>query len=293
MKKLILLLLFVPIVSFGQYSSYYGTIDVNQNVNANVNVNKNVNVSGYVNKTVQTIDYGALANANAQRERNRIEAAKYISEKQKIDRQAIAINPEAAYDYGESRTEYLKGKDAKNFGMKKATLNHKIPNTFLFTRITGGGGYTYRNESEDNIITTISLFVPLYVNRIPDSKISSNWKKAYAEGAEESAKFKNLKVGQLNGSGDNEMFVHKKDVNKTIVWGHPGFKGTLIWEDSYEYCITDNYYATINGFVFSAKVRVKGDKDEVDFEMLEGRRYYLLKFIDKTISSAGMWYERY
>ena len=50
------------------YSTFYGTYDVN----ANINVNKNVNVSGTVNqninKTVTTIDYGALAAANAQKE---------------------------------------------------------------------------------------------------------------------------------------------------------------------------------------------------------------------------------
>ena len=60
MKKLILLLFF-PLISFGQYSSYYGAYDVN--VNADVNINKNVN------KTIATIDYGALSLANAQMEK--------------------------------------------------------------------------------------------------------------------------------------------------------------------------------------------------------------------------------
>ena len=40
-----------------------------------------------------------------------------------------------------------------------------------------------------------------------------------------------MKVGQLNEGNDGEIFVHKKDVNKAIVWGNQGFKGTLIWED--------------------------------------------------------------
>ena len=64
-----------------------------------------------------------------------------------------------------------------------------------------------------------------------------------------------MKVGQLNEGNDGEIFVHKKDVNKAIVWGNQGFKGTLIWEDDYEYVITDNYIAISNGTYYSAKVR--------------------------------------
>ena len=90
MKKLLLILLLVPLVSFGQYSSYYGTIDVNQNINANVNVNK----------TVTTIDYGALAAANATRARNRIEASKVKNEKDREAMIAIANDPSKAFDYG-------------------------------------------------------------------------------------------------------------------------------------------------------------------------------------------------
>jgi len=62
MKKLIyIFILLISFSSFGQYSNYYGTYDIN----ANVNVNVSVNVTGNVNKTITTIDYGALRQANA------------------------------------------------------------------------------------------------------------------------------------------------------------------------------------------------------------------------------------
>ena len=68
MKNFILSIAIIfPLFLFGQYSTYYGTYDVNSNVKADVNVNatinKNVNVSGNINKTISTIDYGALASA--------------------------------------------------------------------------------------------------------------------------------------------------------------------------------------------------------------------------------------
>jgi len=101
MKKLLLILLCLPIIGFGQYSNYY---NVNANINKNVNVsgtlNKNVNVSGNVRKTVTTIDYGALANANAQRERNRIENLKMenLKDKEANFYMAKYIDKEIDYD---------------------------------------------------------------------------------------------------------------------------------------------------------------------------------------------------
>ena len=52
MKNILLGLLVLPLYGLGQYSNYY-------------NVNNNVKVSGTVDHNVTTIDYGALANANA------------------------------------------------------------------------------------------------------------------------------------------------------------------------------------------------------------------------------------
>ena len=65
----------------------------------------------------------------------------------------------------------------------------------------------------------------------------------------------------------------------------------MIWEDDYQYTITENYEAfwkNSNGVWFRAfaKVRYYGDKDDITFEDLEGRRHYLHQVIEKVISSA-------
>ena len=93
-------------------------------------------------------------------------------------------------------------------------------------------------------------------------------------GPEEFAKNKSYIEGEFSEKLD--AFLHKKDVNKTKVFGKSGFLQTLIFEDDYEYIIKDNYYAIYDGIVFVAGVRYKGDKDEVTFEDLEGRRHYLI-----------------
>ena len=54
----------------------------------------------------------------------------------------------------------------------------------------------------------------------------------------------------------------------------------------YDYIIVDSYY-TLNGDIYSmAKVTFKGDKDEITFEELEGRRFYFKKLIRLTLGSA-------
>jgi hypothetical protein len=70
MKKIILLLtiaLMSVLQSHAQYSNYY-KVDVNQNINAKIDVNQKI--SGEV--TYKTIDYGALAKANALKEPNNV-----------------------------------------------------------------------------------------------------------------------------------------------------------------------------------------------------------------------------
>ena len=167
MKKLFSFLLLLPLVSFGQYSDYYGiynvNANVNQNINANVNVNKNVDVSGNVNvnKTVTSIDYGALRMANAQREKNRLEQQIYANEEQKRMTLEIASNPLKAFDYGTDNNWVMDKDNAESIGFKKGTIYyHKIPNNSLFVKTVG---YNYRNESEDGVLTEIEMGTVTYL----------------------------------------------------------------------------------------------------------------------------------
>ena len=45
-------------------------------------------------------------------------------------------------------------------------------------------------------------------------------------------------------------------------------------------------YAVYNGIVFQADVKYSGDKDEISFEDLEGRRYYFKSLCNQIISTA-------
>jgi hypothetical protein len=268
--------------TYGQYSTYYN-YNVNQKVNANINQNLNVSGTIFENKTITSIDYGALSLANAQREAIRLENAKYADEQQKHISLEVASNPVKAYDYGYANNFSLKGKEAKSFGFKHFSVSYVIPNNTLF--VPAGAG-RFENVSIDGITTEIIINGPAY-----------NTNKTVMD-IEKFAKMDSTKVGQLNkGADGNEIFVHKKDLNRATVFGIKGFKSTLIWEDEYQNTITDNYNAYNpsegNGIFYSVKVRTYGNKSEVNFEKLEGRRFYLRQLIEKVISTAVVYDMKY
>ena len=283
--KTILLLTSIVVFSNAQaqYSTYYN-VDVNQRVNANIN--KNVNVSGniYEHKTITTIDYGALQLANAQKESNRLENIKYADEQQRRISLEVASDPVKAYDYGYQNTFTLKGKDANPMGFKNFTMSYRVPNTALF--IQAGAG-RFENVSSEGITTEIIFSPPVYNKEKVDVDVEKN------------AKDESTIVGQLNtaGSSGDEVFVHKKDINRATIFGIKGFKSTLIWEDNYQYTITDNFQSydpsQKDGVMYFVKIRTYGNKNEVSFEELEGRRYYLRQLIEKIISTAVVYDMKY
>ena len=111
-----------------QYSNYY---NINSQSNSNVNANVNHNVSGTVyqhsTQTINTIDYGALALANAKREQNKIEQQKIADENQKRILSEVILDPVKAYDYG--NTEGFNSKDKKL--LDKNTIKQLEENTGL------------------------------------------------------------------------------------------------------------------------------------------------------------------
>ena len=297
MKKLLILFLLIPIVSFGQYSDYYGTLNVNakvdQNINANVNINKNVSGDVNVNKTIRTIDYGALRLANAQREKNRLEEQMYANEEQKRMAFEIASNPLKAFDYGTDNSWPMDKNNAESLGFKKGTIYyHKIPNKSLFVKTDG---YNYRNESEDGVLTEIIMGRAWYLFGTTDfldkkkkeqEEIRNSW-EPYLGKTEKYLKEKvlsELKVGSITEDGN---YVHKVDLNKAKVFTTDGFVYSWFYENDYDIVIKDNYYAILpNGVYIQAGVRYSGDKDEVDFEMLEGRREYFKRLTRQMIATA-------
>ena len=118
MKKLFLsFFIFLNGLIYSQYSNYY---NVNSNSNVNVNANVNHNVSGVVyqhsTQTISTIDYGALALANAQKEQNQIELQKIADANKKRMLEEIILDPVKAYDYG--KWEGFNSSDKKVFDKK-------------------------------------------------------------------------------------------------------------------------------------------------------------------------------
>ena len=287
MKKIIYLFFCFPIIASAQYSNYYkisSKSKINANVTVNANINKNVNVTG----TVSTIDYGALASANAQREANRISSQQYANQRAKDEAIAIANDPSKAYDYGIDNAYKADRKSKKLLGWdrKMKYMYHKIPNSSLFVK--AGGGYTYENTSLDGVKTEIIIYGVRTLKKIRETHPNFN------DNFEEMFEYKDFKVGEINdlGNGSKSM-LHKKDIKRANIGGNSGFRGALIWEDKYEKCITDNYGSfelrNKETYIYNAKVRYKGDVDEVSFEQLEGRRYYFKALIDKMLSTIKVY----
>lgn len=282
MKKIYLLsfTLLLNCFAYSQYSNYY-------NVQTKSEINTNLNIDHKVQKTITTIDYGALQIANAQKEKNRLEQQKFADERQRQIAIEIAEDPTKSYDYGTWTSISTKDKATWNkevlkktkeqTGLKEFKIDYIIPNELLFNKIAINH---IQNISKDGITTDIYIFPPNYNkdNSIYDIEKDLN-KVIIGEELEE-----------LVDNNIEKSFYHKKDLNRATVFGNKGYKASYIWEDKFENHITENYSyfdkSIGNGVTYLVKVRFNGDKDEVDFEKLEGRRFYLKLLIEKIISTA-------
>ena len=276
---LITILLFTSLNSSAQYSTYYGTY----NLNEKINLNADIKVSGNINKTITSIDYGALATANAQKEANRIKLLQFNTELEKQQSLEIASNPLKAFDYGREISYSLNGKP---YGFKKMDLFIREPHNSLFTNVGFIG--KYRNVSDKNIVTEISispLINPVAMDIVEDKDMYLR----ILENVEEFQKMQQFNIGQVYTDKlyfPNKSFLHKKELKKASIFGIDGYKSVLIYENDYENIIDETYIAVYNGIIYWASVMYKGDKEEISFEDLEGRRYYLKKFCEQTIAAA-------
>ena len=299
MNKLLLsfiLLITTPFVINAQYSNYY-------KVDADVNINKKVDVSGEVNvnKTVKTIDYGALAQANAISERNRLNRMKFENEKAKEAVQAIIANPLAAFDYGQRGTIKIPTdvkrygiKDGYNWGYKKFEWSFTVPHNYLFQVVQAQGlGFSFQNISENKIRTTFDLWGQFDVQGINSNKKKVRNFDQRADFYNEITslldpdKLRSNVLSEKNDAGKviDGQYVHKVEVSRTSVCGCDGFRSTKVLEDEFEKLIVDRYRCSDGKRFFYAIAKYRANND-VSFEEIEGRRFYLITLIDKVVSTS-------
>jgi hypothetical protein len=169
MKKLnflfVLIIFSFPLIGFSQYSNYY-KVDVNSK--SEVKVKGKVEV----NQTVETVDYGAMALAEAKKEEIRLKSKVYKDETQKEYAKLIASNPIYAFDYGYNITfdkypfssnethgfdRSVNREYAKPYGYNYFKMQFKRPNEALYT---ASNDLNFLNESIDGVKTKLDIFVP-------------------------------------------------------------------------------------------------------------------------------------
>lgn len=278
MKKLLLIITLISTSSiYGQYSDYY-YVDEYAYESSETTEDDNE----YTYKNIATIDYKVLHLINAKNERNRLKNAFYDYEGEKEIALEVAINPIEGFEFGIEKTDEVTNEIANYYGFKKFNISYITPHSSLFIN-TGTG--RYKNVSADGVTTTIVFNAPRYNVKDLDYDILKE------------VELKKIKVGELNKAtsinGDTALYVHKKEVTKSTVFGASGYLSTIIWEDFSMYTISDNYLSfdtkERNGIWHSVKVKYCGDNETVTFEQLEGRKHYLKPLIEMIIATGEIW----
>lgn len=303
MKKsnflVVLIILNFPLIGFSQ-SNYY-KVDVNSKSEIKAEVE--------LNQTLETIDYGALALAEAKKEENRLKAKIYKDDTQRKYAEQIASNPLYAYDYGYpvtiSRAMGISPKHSHGFdrnvtrefakpkGFNYFDMEFQRPNEALYI---AAKDTQFLNESADGIKTNLTIFVPQSILTTSEMAELKNkdfilkkqyWEPFFGETENWILNWFDLEPGLKKQNTSQEYFLHKSNIKKSIIFGNDGFVLTRYEENKYEKYIIETYhYISSNGLSFECKVEYKGENDKVSFEQLESRRAYLGPLNRKIISSA-------
>lgn len=286
MKKISLVALtLISVSTYAQtYSSYYGHVDVNQKVE----------IDATVDKTIKTIDYGALAAANAQKEANRLNKLKYTDARDAQRAKEIAEDPFLAFTYG-TKWKHIFGRLDSFLNLRynghsgrRVVWSFTKPNKILFSEIYLGA---FRNTSPDGEIECVisvgtTMSYKLYKKEFPE------WNPVEVTSARELTDYMNeeYKVGALKRIEGEQCFIHKNDLSRATVYGYNGYLSTIAYESDFEMVIMDNYTAFNNGIVYYCVVQYKVDKAVGDFEDLEGRRHYLKRLGEQIVATAQFNY---
>lgn len=295
-KVLVLIALILSMTTFSQtYSTYYGTYDVNQNVNVNNNVNVSGTVYQNINKTVTSIDYGALAAANAQNEANRINAMQYTDARHAQRALEIAQDPFAAYKYGSNYGIQAFSKSQSRQYFKESGFSGKIV-FFRFTQpsklLFNSTGLTkFRNTSADGkVLCELEVNFPSHYSYAQEKFGKELYPDADNVARAMADQVMTNEIGGVKPGVDGDIFTHKAELGTATVFGHKGYRATWIYENDFDYVIKDNYYAFNSGILFQCGIIYTVEKSRGTFEDLEGRRFYLRRLCEEVIATAELYF---
>ena len=290
---IIITLILLSNVVYSQYSNFY---NINSNIKINGNVNHNITSNIREQKTITTIDYGALELANAQQEKNRIENEKFLDERERFIRLEIANNPIKAFDYGDN--ESLTNKDYRKawgyegynkvinmLGYNKFTIKFTSPHKSIFKNVKGD----FMNFDEKGITT--SFEAP--TNALPWYRSNGKYEefRDYIDSFDVTSRPLIGIERMLKDIADDSAFglYHKLELSRSIIAGNRGYRITKVYETKFEIGIKDTYicFELRNGkpFSYTTDVNYTANKKENDFEQLEGRRHFLKPLIEKVIAT--------
>lgn len=244
----------------------------------------NLKVMGSQDYEHLMLDYDMLVASNVRMEKRQVDKQSFSQEKDRRLMLEFVEEPLKSYEYGKKLEFKYNDREFKwlrETGFKSYTLSYTSLSLFF-----DFDGRYWVNKSSNGVTTQICIFPP-YSNLEDENR---NVKRI--------ASMEEIIEGTMNDAGGDDLgndsiFVYKKKVSRATVFGVIGYNGTLIWEDEFSYCITDNYIAYDgylgDGVGYFVKVRTFGDKEDVNFETLEGRRYYFKPLIEKIISSANIY----
>lgn len=220
---------------------------------------------------ISTISWDSLYIANLRMEKELLAGRDSLPSEL---RARMVTHPEIRFESDYYLYEEYEGEEAQEFGFRKFTLEYLAPEEEFFS----GKGRSFRNISPDGVLTEIDIFLP-----VRDSEWTESDLMEYVERAE-------YYPGQVYMSEEEYMFVHRREVLEGAwFYQQTGYRTTLRWEDFGKVAISD-YYAAQNEIdgeptLYFVDVTFSGDKQNLSFEQLEGRRYYLRAFINELISS--------
>lgn len=260
MKKIYnsLMLLFF-IFSSAQKINYY---------NLDASIKSDIKVKTTVEKYTTIIDYGKIAQANVDYEKNRLERDKYNYKIAEDISNKVAIYPDLAIDYG--ITYYWKPKNM--FGVKKATVQFIYPN--LFFNQTNA---EYIHNGPKGITTRLNFFIGHPKGKdLPPSLIGAS--------SDDVAKYQ-LQEGGTYYDGEIPLSVIAVEKDFGSISSISGFKYSAAMEGDAQIMIIDQIAASvIDGIRILVVVKYTGSKRNVSYIDLKQQQEYMRPLIDKFCS---------